>query len=201
MTVVAAALAGLLVVTRPRLAIPATVVLAGLVIGGPLAAVVACATIIAAWAARRARITTKSRRRVAGDELRILDLVALGMTGGLAFPQAARFASSIVGGTVGAELDRCIRSGSSGVQVASDVPAIEAMTLMARRSDASGSALGPELRRAASLIRSERAASERERLARLPVKLLFPLAFAILPGFILMTVGPAVISGITRLSA
>jgi Flp pilus assembly protein TadB len=199
--VVAGAVAAVLIVARSHLAIPSATAMAGLVLGGPLAAVVACGTMTAVWAARRARITTQSRRRVAGDELRILDLVALGMTGGLAFPQAAAFAASIVGGPVGAELDRCVRSGTSGVQAASDVPAIEAMTLVARRSDASGSALGPELRRTASLIRSERAVSERERLARLPVKLLFPLAFAILPGFILMTVGPAVISGIARLSA
>jgi Flp pilus assembly protein TadB len=199
--VVAGAVAAVLIVARSHLAIPSATAMAGLVLGGPLAAVVACGTMTAVWAARRARITTQSRRRVAGDELRILDLVALGMTGGLVFPQAAAFAASIVGGPVGAELDRCVRSGTSGVQAASDVPAIEAMTLVARRSDASGSALGPELRRTASLIRSERAVSERERLARLPVKLLFPLAFAILPGFILMTVGPAVISGIARLSA
>ncbi len=199
--VVVAAAASFLVVTRPRLAIPVVTVVSGFVLGGSLAAVIACATITGVWAARRARTTTQSRRRVAGDELRMLDLVALGMTGGLAFPQAATFASSIVGGPVGAELDRCIRSGSSGVQVASDIAAIEALTFVARRSEASGSALGPELRRTASMMRSERAASERERLARLPVKLLFPLAFAILPGFILMTVGPAVISGISRLSA
>ncbi|HSJ70194.1 MAG TPA: type II secretion system F family protein [Acidimicrobiia bacterium] len=199
--VVLAAVAAVLVVARPHLAIPTVAVLAAAVVGGPLAVVIACGTITAVWAARRARITTLSRRRAAGDELRILDLVALGMTGGLAFPQAAAFAASIVGGTVGAELARCVRSGRSGVQVSSEVPAIEAMTLVARRSDASGSPLGPEIRRTASLIRSERAASERERLARLPVKLLFPLAFAILPGFILMTVGPAVISGIARLGA
>lgn len=201
MMAVVAALAAVLVVMQPRLAIVAIALVAALAIGGPLAAVVACATITAVWAARRARTATQSRRREAGDELRILDLVALGMTGGLAFTQAAAFAAAIVGGPIGAELERCVRSGNSGVQVASDVDAIQAMTLVARRSDASGSPLGPELRRTASLIRSERAASERERLARLPVKLLFPLAFAILPGFILMTVGPAVISGIARLSA
>ncbi len=199
--VLLAAAAALVVVTRPKLAIPVTAVMVGLVLGGPLVAVVACAMIVGVRAARRARITTLSRRREAADELRIVDLVALGMTGGLAFTQAATFAASIVGGSVGAELARCVRSGASTVQVVTDIPSIEAMTVAARRSDASGSPLGPDLRRIASQIRNERAAHERERLARLPVKLLFPLAFAILPGFILMTVGPAVISGISRLNA
>jgi hypothetical protein len=33
----------------------------------------------------------------------------------------------------------------------------------------------------------------------LPVKLLFPLALLILPGFLLLTVGPALLTGLNRL--
>jgi pilus assembly protein TadC len=44
------------------------------------------------------------------------------------------------------------------------------------------------------------AAASRERLARLPVKMLFPLAFLILPGFVLLTVVPPLMSGLSKLS-
>jgi pilus assembly protein TadC len=43
------------------------------------------------------------------------------------------------------------------------------------------------------------AAASRERLAKLPVKMLFPLAFLILPGFVLLTVVPPLMSGLSRL--
>ena len=49
-------------------------------------------------------------------------------------------------------------------------------------------------------VRADEAAAEREKIERLPVKLLFPLAFLILPGFILVAVVPSIISGISELS-
>jgi tight adherence protein C len=51
---------------------------------------------------------------------------------------------------------------------------------------------------ATSLRRDERAAAV-EKARRLPVKLLFPLALLILPGFLLLTVGPALLAGLDRL--
>jgi pilus assembly protein TadC len=38
-----------------------------------------------------------------------------------------------------------------------------------------------------------------ERARRLPVRLLLPLALLILPGFVLLAVGPAVLEGLARL--
>jgi hypothetical protein len=40
-----------------------------------------------------------------------------------------------------------------------------------------------------------------ERARRLPVRLLLPLALLILPGFVLLAVGPAVLQGLARLGS
>jgi tight adherence protein C len=50
---------------------------------------------------------------------------------------------------------------------------------------------------ATNLRRIERSAAI-ERARRLPVKLLFPLALLILPGFLLLTLGPALLAGLGR---
>jgi pilus assembly protein TadC len=73
------------------------------------------------------------------------------------------------------------------------------MIRIARSAEASGAALAGQLGALAeSELASDEAATE-ERLARLPIKMLFPLALLILPGFLLVAVAPAVISGIARL--
>jgi tight adherence protein C len=67
------------------------------------------------------------------------------------------------------------------------------------RSSRTGAPLVRSLDVLASSLRQERTRDARERLAKLPIKLLFPLALLILPGFVLMTVGPAVLSGLSRI--
>ena len=43
------------------------------------------------------------------------------------------------------------------------------------------------------------AAAASEHLSKLPVKMLFPLAFLILPGFVMLTVLPPLLSGLSKL--
>lgn len=137
---------------------------------------------------------------VAADELLAIDLMALGVSGGLTFHQAVTFAGAAVGGPVAEGLDRRTRQLLSGRTAdASDGP-IAAAFAAAARSASSGAVLRPALDAVAETVRRERAAEERMRLARLPVKLLFPLALLILPGFVLLAVAPAVISGLARLA-
>ena len=71
----------------------------------------------------------------------------------------------------------------------------------ADRSATTGAPLAVSLEAIAATMRSERASASRERMARLPIKLLFPLALLTLPGFVLMAVGPAVVSGLSRLTS
>jgi tight adherence protein C len=59
-----------------------------------------------------------------------------------------------------------------------------------------GTPVGPALARLAAdgRARARRAALERART--LPVRLLFPLVFLVLPAFLLLTVGPVVLAGV-----
>jgi pilus assembly protein TadC len=66
-------------------------------------------------------------------------------------------------------------------------------------SESTGMPLAATLTALASDRRRVAAAASRERLAKLPVKMLFPLAFLILPGFVLLTVIPPLISGLSKL--
>ncbi len=63
---------------------------------------------------------------------------------------------------------------------------------------------GAPVRGALESLVEERLAVERNegliRARKLPVKLLFPLALLILPGFLVLTVGPALLTSIDRLA-
>jgi pilus assembly protein TadC len=73
------------------------------------------------------------------------------------------------------------------------------MLRLAHASESSGAKVADQLVSLAENELSLDEASTNERLARLPIKMLFPLALLILPGFLLVTVAPAVVSGISKL--
>lgn len=167
---------------------------------GVAAAVLVAGVAIGIVAARRIGVHAQASERDADAELLAIDLIGLGVAGGLSFPQAVAMAASTVTGTPQRRLRSLQRQLAAGsVSLAGEGP-IGEVARVAERSAASGAALGPGLDAIAESVRSERAAAERARLARLPVRLLFPLALLILPGFILLAVGPAVLSGLSRLS-
>ena len=108
-------------------------------------------------------------------------------------------AATAVGGNVGRALTDSLRKRSAAIREPTGFGVLDAMGAEARRSERTGSPLGPALDALVTATRRERAEQARTRLARLPVRLLFPLAFLILPGFVLISVGPAVLSGLARL--
>lgn len=143
------------------------------------------------------------RRRTASsdvDEADVIDLIVLGLEGGLGFPQAARFAAARSGGSahtgIGIRLRRFLIGDH---RIGEDPSLLDEAFAVAGRSEATGAAVGPALASLSEARRREGSAIERARLARLPVKLLFPLSLLILPGFVLLAVGPTVISGLARL--
>lgn len=192
------------------------VVAAALLVDGRRATTMACALVVSWFVAgvgacvviagaativvliRRAR--TKIHTAVDSDRASLLavETVGLSMSAGLTFEQASEIARSQSTGVVRLSLDRARRLGTTAADAAgSDV--MTAMFAAARRSAATGAALVPLLDNIVADARRDRHARERERLARLPVKLLFPLALLILPGFVLMLVAPAVVGGLTRI--
>lgn len=130
------------------------------------------------------------------------ELVALGLGAGLPFMAAAVAAGDRVGHAIGGEVSlvaRSARSAGSTVVLARAGGATGPLFRSVARANATGAPVGPVV---ASFVRDLRQARAAERAAatkKLPVRLLIPLTLLILPGFVVLTLGPALIGGLDRL--
>ncbi len=136
------------------------------------------------------------------DELTAIDLVASGVEAGVSFSIAVSTAGRFLSSQVAGDLERHLRQANRNATVdpETDPTPIDVMFQIARLSASSGAALGTELRGLSDAERDRDDARHDERLARLPVKMLFPLALLILPGFLLVAVVPAVVGGVSKLT-
>ncbi|GMQ99089.1 MAG: hypothetical protein BMS9Abin17_1639 [Acidimicrobiia bacterium] len=141
----------------------------------------------------------RSKRALVEDEHLAVDLAALGVTAGLSFDQAAVVAGDRVGGQIALTVRKAVRRTRSGLPRDMKDGPVSAMFSSAERSSDSGAPISVALADLARHGREDLATQEQERLEKLPVKLLFPLAFLILPGFVLVAVVPAVVSGLSKL--
>jgi len=141
----------------------------------------------------------RSKRALVEDEHLAVDLAALGVKAGLSFDQAAVAAGDRVGGLVAVNVRKAVRRAQSGLRRDLEEGPVSEMFVSVDRSSGSGSPISVALADLARHGREDLAAKEQERLEKLPVKLLFPLAFLILPGFVLVAVVPAVVSGLSKL--
>jgi hypothetical protein len=133
------------------------------------------------------------------DGVLAVELVGLGVTAGLPFRNAAALTADQLDGPVARDITRALRSVSAGQLPSIDQDDVQSMFTSAAASETTGMPLAGMLNAVAADRRRAAAAASRERLAKLPVKMLFPLAFLILPGFVLLTVVPPLMSGLSRL--
>jgi tight adherence protein C len=169
------------------------------VAGGPLLGIGAVAAMVAVVAWRSARRRRAADAEVTEAELLAADAIAIGLKGGLAFDQAVLHAADSVEGAVGHGLRHALRRMSVPLPIESASASMERIFEAAASSRVSGGSIAAAVAAVAASAREEHDATARERLARVPVRMLFPLALFILPGFVLMTVGPAVVSGLSSL--
>lgn len=144
-------------------------------------------------------IAMKRRPRSSGfndDEAMLAELTALGLSAGLTFTAAAGAAAESVPGEASTQLRQAIRSGAG-----LDTDTVDGHSLMAvvHRALMTGAPLQPAVSGYATTLRNEERSRELTAARRLPVKLLFPLALLILPGFLILTIGPAVLGSLERL--
>ncbi len=184
---------------RHRIATIVGLVLVVLVLG-PLVALALASAAIAAVAHRRARTKVQHAEETARLELRAVDIAGLATVAGVPFNQSMRIAAAECDGSVADAIYRCLRRTEAGLEPDASSEALAAVFAEAGRSVAVGGPLAPALTALSVTLRAERAARAKESLNKLPVKLLFPLAFLILPGFVLMAVGPTVAGGLSRIS-
>ena len=149
----------------------------------------------AVWAVSR-RVLRPEAEDEDEDGALLAELAALGLTAGLTFPAAVEAATTAVPGDESARLRRAVRLHAEAGSVPSEFPGL---ILVARRALATGAPLAPAVSGYAAALRSKERSRQLTAARRLPVKLLFPLALLILPGFLLLTVGPAVLGSLERL--
>ena len=147
----------------------------------------------AAWAVARRVLRPRLEE---DDEALLAELAGLGLTAGLTFPAAVESAATAVPGDESVRLRRAVRLHVEPGSVPSEY---SGLFVVARRALATGAPLAPAVAGYATALRSEERSRQLTAARRLPVKLLFPLALLILPGFLLLTVGPAVLGSLERL--
>ena len=135
-------------------------------------------------------------KAVEDDDALLAELAALGLTAGLTFPAAVEAATTAVPGESSAELRRASRTYRNDDGYLSDDPGL---LIVARRALSTGAPLLPAVSGYATALRDAERSRRLVAARRLPVKLLFPLALLILPGFLILTVGPALLGSLERL--
>jgi tight adherence protein C len=183
---------------RPALAgaVAALLVLAPL-LGSAAGLAAAC------WlAARRLRRPRLEEASAEADVVLLADLVGLGLGAGLSLPTALDEAAAEVAAPLAAEVRR-LRRAMDRLGVATALAAAEGRGERLYRLTARAAATGAPLAAAVEAFAAERRHAEQahhvERARRLPVRLLLPLALLILPGFVVLVVGPALLESLARL--
>lgn len=174
---------------------------AGAVVLFPLPALIgvgAAGLLLVRQQVRRRRF---EQQAAAGDVLLLAELVGLGLSAGLSLLKALTAAVPHVhrdlAGEVKGVLRRAGHGGLSAALAGTDGHG-RRLYLLAARAVVTGAPLGPTVDAFVREAAAERQAAQLEAARRLPVRLMVPLALLILPGFVLLTVGPTVLSALER---
>lgn len=150
----------------------------------------------------RARMRRR-REQIESELPDVVDLLSVCTEAGLNVALSLKRVGEATPGALGSELRRALAKVELGV------PRAEALAEFAQRNEIEdleglvativgaerfGTQLAPSLRGFASETRAKRRRRAEEQARRAPVKMLFPLVFLILPGFILLTLVPLVLS-------
>ncbi len=144
------------------------------------------------------------RRRV--DVVRELaelcDLVVIGLTGGLNTSTSLRIAAGATGGVIAGDVERILATaridGLGRAMAAASGRGVRLYQTVSRADGGGGPMLQP-VQALADELWAERATAAVERARKLPVAMLLPLTLLILPGFLLLTIAPAVLEAFSRL--
>ncbi len=153
-----------------------------------------------AWLRRKQDERQAQVRRDLPD---VLDLLAISVEAGVGFEGALEVVTRHFDGELAGEFARTLREMELGLprrdalqnlKRRTEVPELSNFVLTLVQADALGMPIGRVLRTQAGEMRLKRRAWARERAARLPVKIMFPLTVFILPALFVVILGPAAIS-------
>lgn len=147
------------------------------------------------------RITRQRQDAIRKDLPDILDLLAIAVEAGSGFEGAMAVVCDTFSTTLGLELSRTLKEMELGLsrrealhnlKRRTDVPDLSAFILALVQADALGMPIGPVLRAQAAEMRMRRRQWAREKAAKLPVKMLFPMVLLIFPAVMIVVMGPAI---------
>lgn len=150
------------------------------------------------WLTRRVRARQSSIRNDLPDTL---DLLAISVEAGMGFEGALDIVSQHFDSDLADEFARTLREMELGLprrdafqnlKRRTDVPELSNFVLAIMQADALGIPVGRVLRTQAVEMRAKRRQWAREKAAKLPVKILFPLMGFIFPAIMIIIIGPGV---------
>jgi len=158
-------------------------------------------------AGARARYHARRDGAALGAELPVtLDLlgvaVGAGCTPYLAVDMAARWAPPGMASRLAGVQDACALGATFADaldDLAARAPPLRPLADALLASDRLGAPVGPALARLAAEQRAELRRHAEANARRVPVRLLFPLVFVVLPAFGLLTVIPTLLAGLSRI--
>jgi Flp pilus assembly protein TadB len=150
---------------------------------------------------RRAQAVVRDPEAVALTADLVAMAVAAGLTPYLAVEMAARFGPPAVAGPLRAVLSAVeggLRFGDALDTEAVRSPELAPLLATLANSERSGAPVGPALGRLAASTRAQARRRAMARARTVPVRLLFPLVFLVLPAFLLLTVAPVVLASLAE---
>jgi tight adherence protein C len=150
------------------------------------------------WLARK---VTERKTAILKDLPDTLDLLAISVEAGMGFEGALDIVCQHFSSPLADEFHRCLREMELGLprrdafqnlKRRTEVPELSNFVLALIQADALGIPIGRVLRTQAHEMRNKRRQWAREKAAKLPVKMLFPLVLFIFPSIMIIVLGPAV---------
>ena len=164
----------------------------------------ALARVLWSWKTRRsARLADRAIARELPVAIDLLGVaVGAGCTPYLAVDVAARWSPAPLAAAFGEVVRRCslgLDFAAALAAAAHDTPRLRPLADALLASDRLGVPVGPVLARLAEEDRTALRRAAEAHARRIPVRLLFPLVFLVLPAFVLLTVVPGLAAGLGRL--
>lgn len=150
------------------------------------------------WLRHRIKIR---RERVTDDLPDLLDLMCISVAAGLGLEQAMQVSCARFESPVCHELRLTLREMELGLsrhdalenlKLRTDIDDLVTFAVVLSQADALGLPIGRVLQAQADEMRDKRRQRARERAAKVPVKILFPLALCFLPAIMIIVLGPIV---------
>ena len=151
------------------------------------------------------RVARKRREQIEKDLPDLIDLIVVTLEAGLSFPQSLRLASTKIKEPLASEVRLTLQEQNMGLTLVEalenllariDTPGVRMFSRSIAQGETMGVSTGQIMRNLAIELRKRRRAWAEERAQKAPVKMLFPIAFLIMPSlFMILLVPMALIIG------